>query len=119
MNDFTESFTKFIIDNTEIIGIIAGVFVLISFLMKKIRVIRMISIIGCIFFVIYGVLISAWSVWVLNAILILIHIFYLAMSGRRKPCPPSEERRLQKFHREAFDKKGLRDLPWFVTGDLD
>lgn len=61
----------------EIIGICATLFVLLSFLMKKITIVRIINIIGAILFVIYGVLINAFSTWLLNAILIVIHIVYL------------------------------------------
>lgn len=61
----------------EIIGIIATIIVLISFLMKGERKIRIINIIGAICFVIYGLSIKALSVWMLNGILILIHIYKL------------------------------------------
>lgn len=63
--------------NYEIIGIIATLFVLLSFLMKKIELVRIINIIGATLFVIYGVLIGAFSTWLLNALLIIIHIVYL------------------------------------------
>ena len=65
--------------NYEIIGIVATLFVLLSFLMKKIELVRIINIIGAIFFVVYGVLIGAFSTWLLNAILIVIHIVYLTI----------------------------------------
>ena len=52
--------------NYEILGIIASVFVLISFLFKKERSIRLVNIFGAIMFVIYGVLINALSIWLLN-----------------------------------------------------
>ena len=63
--------------NYEILGIIASVFVLISFLFKKERSIRLVNIFGAIMFVIYGVLINALSIWLLNGILIFIHLYYL------------------------------------------
>lgn len=61
----------------EVLGIIATIFVLISFLMKGEKKIRIINIIGAICFVIYGIMINALSVWLLNSILILIHIYKL------------------------------------------
>lgn len=67
----------------EIIGIIGTLFVLLSFLMKKVKHIRIINIIGAIFFVIYGLLIGAFSTWLLNGILILIHIYFL-LKGEKK-----------------------------------
>lgn len=61
----------------ELIGLIAGIFVLISFLFKDVRTIRLFNIIGAAVFVIYGILINALSVWILNGILIFVHLFYL------------------------------------------
>lgn len=63
--------------NYEILGIIASTLVLISFLFKKERSIRLVNILGAIMFVIYGLLINALSVWLLNGILIFIHLYYL------------------------------------------
>lgn len=64
----------------EIIGILASIVVLISFLFNNEKRIRMINIVGAILFVIYGILINAFSVWFLNGALILIHIYYLMKS---------------------------------------
>lgn len=61
----------------EIIGLLGTLFVLISFLMKEVKLIRIINIVGAILFVIYGLLIGALSTWLLNAILVIIHIIYL------------------------------------------
>lgn len=61
----------------ELIGICGTLFVLLSFLMKKVNKIRIVNIIGAILFVIYGLLINAFSTWLLNSILIIIHIIYL------------------------------------------
>lgn len=61
----------------ELIGTLASVLVLISFLMKGEKKIRLINIVGALLFVIYGILINAFSVWFLNGALILIHIYYL------------------------------------------
>lgn len=61
----------------EILGIIATIIVLISFLMKGENKIRVVNIIGAICFVIYGLSIKAFSVWLLNGILVLIHIYKL------------------------------------------
>lgn len=63
--------------NIELIGILGSVFVLLSFLMKDVRKIRIINIIGALLFVIYGMYINAFSTWFLNASLVCIHILYL------------------------------------------
>lgn len=61
----------------EIIGILASLFVLMSFIFHGEAKIRKINIVGATLFVIYGLLIGAVSVWLLNGILTVIHSFYL------------------------------------------
>ena len=68
----------------EIIGIAGTIFVLISFLMKDIKLVRIINIVGAVLFVIYGALIGALSTWLLNGILIIIHIVYLIKGSKEK-----------------------------------
>ncbi len=58
----------------EIIGLIASCFVLLSFLQKGEVKIRIINCIGCIIFVVYGILINALSVWLLNGITLIVQI---------------------------------------------
>ena len=61
----------------EILGIIATLFVLASFTFSAETRIRQINIVGAVLFVIYGIIIGAISVYVLNGALILIHIYKL------------------------------------------
>ena len=61
----------------ELIGILATLLVLISFLFTGEIKIRVINIVGAVIFVIYGVLINSLSVWILNSALIIIHIVKL------------------------------------------
>ena len=68
--------------NYEVLGTIASILVLISFLMKGEKKIRIVNIVGAIMFVIYGVLIKAFSVWFLNGALVLIHIYHLTRSQK-------------------------------------
>lgn len=63
--------------NKEIIGTIASLFVLCAFSMKGEKNIRRIDMIGAILFVIYGISINAFSVYFLNSILLVIHIYKL------------------------------------------
>lgn len=58
----------------ELIGILATMLVLISFLMENELHIRVVNIFGAILFVVYGILISSLSVWLLNGVLIFIHL---------------------------------------------
>lgn len=68
--------------NIEILGVVATCFVLLSFLMKNAATIRKVNIIGAALFVIYGMLINALSVWLLNGVLLVIHIIYLTKEKR-------------------------------------
>lgn len=68
--------------NVEIIGTIASVIVLFSFIVTEEKRIRIINIFGAALFVVYGLLCGAFSVWLLNGILILVHGWYLFKKGR-------------------------------------
>lgn len=61
----------------EILGILAGIVVLLSFIPQNIKHIRIINIIGCILFVIYGISINSISIWLTNSVLGIIHIYQL------------------------------------------
>lgn len=61
----------------EVLGTIASIIILLGFLMKGEKNIRIVNIFGAICFVIYGVMINAFSVWFLNGALIIIHIYKL------------------------------------------
>lgn len=61
----------------ELIGILAGVLVLLSFVLTGERKIRMVNIFGAILFVIYGLSIDALSIWLLNGILVFVQLYYL------------------------------------------
>lgn len=68
--------------NYEYVGTMASAIVLLSFLINGESKIRTVNIIGAALFVVYGLLISAFSVWFMNAALILVHGWYL-FKGRR------------------------------------
>ena len=61
----------------EVIGIFASIIVLLSFIMKDIKSIRIINISGSVLFVVYGILINSFATWFLNGALIIVHIVYL------------------------------------------
>ncbi len=61
----------------EWLGIVASAFVLVSFLFSKQTVTRLINICGCIAFVIYGLLLPAYSTAFMNGALIIVHVVFL------------------------------------------
>lgn len=63
----------------EIIGYVASVVVLFSFLMRDIKKLRLVNILGCSIFVVYGVYLNmSIPIIITNAAIILINVFYLA-----------------------------------------
>lgn len=68
----------------EIFGILAGVLVLISFLMKGEKKIRIINIFGASIFIFYGILLNSVSVTLLNIGLVLVHIVKLTQMRKNK-----------------------------------
>lgn len=50
---------------------------MISFLMKDIKKLRIVNSIACILFVIYGLMIDAYPIVISNAFIILVNFYYL------------------------------------------
>ena len=65
------------IDSIEILGYFASIMVAISFLMKSVRKLRFINIIGAICFVVYSVAIKAYPVALINLFTICVNTYYL------------------------------------------
>ena len=61
----------------EWLGIVASLFILVSFLFTKQTVIRLINMVGCVVFVIYGLLLPTYSTAFMNGALFIVHIVYL------------------------------------------
>lgn len=61
----------------EILGTIASCVVLVSFLCKNAKHIRMVNILGALLFVVYGAILGAFSVWFLNGALVIVHVYNL------------------------------------------
>ena len=60
------------------VGYAASFFVVLSFMVKNIKQIRVINLIGCIAFVIYGVFSGMlWPIIIPNAILCVIQLYHL------------------------------------------
>lgn len=61
----------------EIIGIIATVFLVLSFVCTGERHIRIVNSIGAMLFVFYGLIIGAWSTALSNFLIIAINVYKL------------------------------------------
>ena len=62
---------------TDIIGYLAMTFLVISFLPKQVMRIRVINLIGCLFFVAYGIMLQAWPVAISNGFVAMIQVYHL------------------------------------------
>jgi hypothetical protein len=61
----------------EIFGYLASLVTVASFLMKDVRGLRIVNLIACIMFVVYGMLISSYPIAAVNLIVAIINIAYL------------------------------------------
>ena len=50
----------------EYVGYAASFFVLLSFVMKRMLILRIVNVIGCSFFIWYGALLMSWPIMVTN-----------------------------------------------------
>lgn len=71
-------------DLIEYVGYAASLFVAISFLVKNITTIRLINIVGCVLFIIYGITIHAYPVAVMNSLVVIIHLYHLSRLSHNK-----------------------------------
>jgi hypothetical protein len=74
----------------EIIGWIATVFIIISFLQKDIIKLRLFSLVGAILWTLYGLIGQSWSIVFLNIMITLIQVFWIAKLIRIKNKKPSD-----------------------------
>lgn len=95
----------------EILGYVGTILVLISFIPKDIKMIRVINIFGCIVWIISAIFSKSYSVMTLNSILMivhLIHIIQLYRDGRIKHkhlhIKPTEQR---NFYNALCEDLGL------------
>ena len=63
--------------NVEIWGYISMAVVLISMLMKNMKKLRIINSISCVMLIIYGVILGAYPIVLLNVLVICINVFRL------------------------------------------
>ncbi|WOC52333.1 hypothetical protein BPO_1686 [Bergeyella porcorum] len=60
------------------IGYVASFFVVLSFVLKDLKKVRLVNLVGCICFVIYGIFSGMlWPIIIPNAILCVIQLYHL------------------------------------------
>lgn len=68
---------------TELLGYAASIFVALSLVMVSLVKLRIINLIGCLFFVAYGVLIQAWPIVATNGFIVCVNVYYLIRMFRQ------------------------------------
>lgn len=61
----------------DIVGYLASLFIILSFIFSNIKTIRIINAIGCVCFVVYAYAYQAWPVLIPNAILLFVQLYYI------------------------------------------
>ncbi len=61
----------------EWVGYAAMIMLMISFVMKDIKKLRVVNTIGCLLFVAYGFMIGSWPIIITNAFITLVNLYYL------------------------------------------
>jgi len=73
----------FDISLTELVGYLASLVLMISFLMKNINTLRIINSLGCSLFVVYGfMLATSWPIIISNTFILGVNVFYLTKHFR-------------------------------------
>ena len=102
---FAETRTFLEILQAEWLGALASLFVLFSFLTRNQTKIRLINMIGCAIFVVYGILLPSYSTGLLNAALLVVHTVYLVKDFKNKKQEKSEKPQVTKDDTDTADVK--------------
>ena len=71
----------------ELLGYMASVFVAVSLMMRSVTKLRMINLVGAILFTVYGLVIAAYPVAVVNGFIVLVNLYYLQQTWRETAVP--------------------------------
>ncbi len=70
--------------SVETVGFIAMFLLVISFIPKKLGLIRIINMVGCIFFVLYGILLGwKWPIIISNGLIACIQLYHLFIANKK------------------------------------
>ena len=104
MNLFlAQSFVEIL--KNEWLGIVASAFVLVSFIMTKQVWIRIINMVGCIAFVVYGMLLPSYATAFMNGAVFIVHTVYLTKyflkmrrekNAEQQKEPPTEQKNIEE-----------------------
>lgn len=67
----------------EVVGIVASLFVFLSFFWSNEKMTRIINMVGCVVFVVYALLIGSLSVMIMNSACLILHIVKLVQMRKK------------------------------------
>lgn len=67
----------------SIIGYIASFLVLVSFLLKDMKKLRIVNTIGCLVFILYGVYLHSLPVIITNSSIVCINLYFLFIKNKQ------------------------------------
>lgn len=70
-------------NNVEVLGLLATLLVVVSFLFQSVVLIRVVNMIGAVLFVAYGLLIHSPSVAIVNMVVIVVQVLQLVKLWRK------------------------------------
>lgn len=70
-------------NNVEVLGLLATLLVVASFLFQSVVLIRVVNMLGAVLFVAYGLLIHSPSVAIVNMVVIVVQVLQLVKLGRK------------------------------------
>lgn len=76
---------------TNIFGYIAMALLVVSFIPKKMTVVRTINLIACTFFIVYGYLLSAWPIVISNLAVCTVQIYHLFFAKNKVSAEIAEK----------------------------
>lgn len=86
-------------DWKELVGYLAPVFIVASMSQTILKRIRILMILGCLTFVVYGILVGAWPVVIANALIGLVTLYYLLGAKEEKhPFQLTEPKEFLNFY---------------------
>ena len=71
-------------NKVEILGLIATTLITLSYAWTNVKTIRIVNIVGSLFFIAYGILLGAHSVWIANSICTIINVYKLYKGRNEK-----------------------------------
>jgi len=65
----------------DIVGYLASIILMCSFLMKDVMKLRIVNSVACGLFVVYGLMLGSWPVVISNGFILCVNLWYLLKTG--------------------------------------